>query len=506
MSYFIEPSDYDLKEEGILIVYDRKQKSAVKKLKLIPNKIFELKDENIIENINNQNYVFKIRTNKGIESKDLTEYFYLIKKQNFTDYWLDRIELTQTEILNHINYFSNPDKLMELRNSFYATTNNILINFNGEHINLNKYLDVSKKFKLPSIIKNINTYFIYLLKIKKTFKNQKFNSLYYDDFIPLLKTNEVLYKIITDYISELDTYNLQFINYLKGCLYSMISERENAVNEFSKGDLYNNNYGVLFGIGQGTSTYISEVNINIKEPEIKYYNIVENNKNLETIIISVDERFLRNYGTIILNNILTLRKYQFHIHVVGKNHNIIKAISELDLIYDQMVKFFDKDTKIFKPSFSYEFISDEISDINTYSACARFIHANKFMEKFNTSLYIMDADCIIVGDIEQYSKNFIKRDIGIALSRSLSPLMPWKRLLAGDSYFAKTDLSKKFLKLTSEYILSNLSEKKAWTLDQNALDYAYEKLSFDEEISIINVYKLRRPFLHAPISGLIERK
>lgn len=350
-------------------------------------------------------------------------------------------------------------------------------------------------------------YLYHILDIKDSFKKENVNHLYFDDLTETLKFNEKLYNIILQNIKKLEVYNLQFIYYLKGCLYSMISDRENAVKEFSNADSYDNNYGILFGVGQGSTTYIKEINMSIQEPEIKYYNTLVSSSKLDTIILSVDEKFLRNYGTIILNNILTLRKYQFHIHVVGKSNSIIKAITELDVIYDQMIKFFDKESTIYRPSFSYEFISKEINDVNTYSACARFVHANKFMSKFKTNLYIIDADCLIINDIEPYSKNFINNDVGLALSRSLSPLMPWKRVLAGDSYFSQTKNSKEFLKHTSEYILSNVDKIKAWTLDQNALDYAYETMrSKNKLFSVSNVYKLRRPFLHAPISGLIEKK
>lgn len=506
MSYYINPLDHKLNEEGILIVYDRILKNVVKKLKISPKKILEFKDDEIIKNINNHNYVFKIRTNKGKDSTEVTGYFYIIKKENLTNYWLDKISLSKTDVINYINYFGKEDKLLELKNSFNVTCNNILINFNGVHKNLKQFLNISNQEDLPLIFENINTYFYNLLNLKQLFIDENVNHLHYDEYLNLLSNNNGLYIEINQMINELENYDLQFIYYLKGSLYSMISLREKAFDEFQKADSYDNNYGILFGIGQGTSTYSKNLVTQIQEPDIIYYNPADNQSKLETIIISVDERFLRNYGTIILNNILTLRKYQFHIHVVGKSNSIVKSITELDVIYDQMVNFFDKDSIIYRPSFSYEFLDDSIKDINTYSACARFIHANKFIEKFNSDIYIMDADCLVVGDIEPYSQNFKHNDIGIALSRSLSPLMPWKRLLAGDSYFANNELSKRFLKLTSNYILSNLNIEKAWTLDQNALTYAYEKiLSESDSVSINNIYKLRRPFLHAPISGLIER-
>lgn len=51
-------------------------------------------------------------------------------------------------------------------------------------------------------------------------------------------------------------------------------------------------------------------------------------------------------------------------------------------------------------SFSYEKLKNDVKDLNTHSECARFIHAIEFIDKYKNDIFIMDADCFIVDDLD----------------------------------------------------------------------------------------------------------
>lgn len=140
----------------------------------------------------------------------------------------------------------------------------------------------------------------------------------------------------------MDNYDLQFIYYLKGCLHNYLSDREKAVESFSEAKKFENQYGELFRVGLGASTYTFIGKKSGYIPEITYLEDNNIKSELPAIVISLEENILRNYGSIILNNILSLRKYYFHIHIVSITKNVQSVIYELQSIFKSMMNFFQK--------------------------------------------------------------------------------------------------------------------------------------------------------------------
>lgn len=163
MSYIINPDDYNLDKEAVVIIYNRIEKKVYKKVKLYPNKLLKIEDENIINNIDKRNFIFKIRTNQGADSIDLTKYFYLINMEDFKNYWLDKKDLTETQIYNFINHYSSLRNIRGIRIAFTSLTTSILMNAKEQHKNLQKYLLYIENIKVDSLLlNNINIY----LKLK----------------------------------------------------------------------------------------------------------------------------------------------------------------------------------------------------------------------------------------------------------------------------------------------------------------------------------------------------
>lgn len=129
------------------------------------------------------------------------------------------------------------------------------------------------------------------------------------------------------------------------------------------------------------------------------------------------------------------------------------------------------------------------------------------MEKFDSNLLILDADMFLTDDLTKYLNTVKKFDVAIAFSKSVTTTLPWRRLMAGNIYLTNNDKAKMFIDLTKDYIVDNLKEKKSWTLDQNALNYAYETIfEYYPDIKFGNTYEIKGPFSHPQIRTYIERK
>lgn len=87
-------------------------------MKINKSKVLKIDDPLIVENINTYNFVFKIRTNQGNISKEITKYFFLINKDDFRNFWLDKCISSQTQIRNYLTFFSNSQSNNRLRKAF----------------------------------------------------------------------------------------------------------------------------------------------------------------------------------------------------------------------------------------------------------------------------------------------------------------------------------------------------------------------------------------------------
>lgn len=97
-------------------------------------------------------------------------------------------------------------------------------------------------------------------------------------------------------------------------------------------------------------------------------------------------------------------------------------------------------------------------------------------------------------EIQDYIKFLGKYDLSLPFSAGTMVLLPWRRIMAGNVFLKNNTSSREFMGYVRSYILDNINSEFTWTLDQNALTYAYEKVKeTNEKIKIINSYLFERP-------------
>lgn len=509
--YVLNPEDYNARTGDRFIIYDDISKKVFKKIILSTNERLEIKYTAVLKNIDN--YKFKFQTQKDGKWKDSHRYFKLIRTHQLGDYWTDLTSLNENSLINYITYYTYSTtsySRTKLLKSFKQVCEDLWLRHQKKHTNLNEYfnfVDMNNEI-FNTEWKNINIYLKYLHNLKVKFQQYGFNNLYFYDLQPKLLKNNELMEFMYNQIKELELADLQFAYLLIAQYYSLIGNREKAVYYFKMVRNYNNNLETEFLIGQGSATYNlleknrqkHSINVNFDSEKINFNTDY-------TILCSVDSKYLKRYGTIIFFNIIALQKYHFHLHVVGDDETTSQTIEEAKSLYNQIKSFIGKESEIIPPTFSHEKLPVYTDNIKSYSATARFINASYFMEKFDSNLLILDADMFLTDDLTKYLNTVKKFDVAIAFSKSVTTTLPWRRLMAGNIYLTNNDKAKMFIDLTKDYIVDNLKEKKSWTLDQNALNYAYETIfEYYPDIKFGNTYEIKGPFSHPQIRTYIERK
>lgn len=182
-----------------------------------------------------------------------------------------------------------------------------------------------------------------------------------------------------------------------------------------------------------------------------------------TILISVDEKFLRLYCTEILILCNALNDIHFHIHAIGNKERLSDLIKDIEKLYNSINKVRKKTNN--QLSFSIEDIPKHMKEV-TYYSCSRYMKAQYFMDLFETDIYIIDADTVFISSPYQYLNKMKKYDVSISkVSYPISKVIP------NYAYFSKTEKSKQFLNLINQFIVENIYND-IESLDAKAIEYA----------------------------------
>ncbi len=114
---------------------------------------------------------------------------------------------------------------------------------------------------------------------------------------------------------------------------------------------------------------------------------------------------------------------------------------------------------------------DEI-ETKAYYTARRFILANDMMQKFSTTIFVFDADCIINKNLLDYLK--LNKDIDISIPIKETSRYFHLVITACHIMFNNTENSKIFLNFYKKYIYYILNNKKIrWHIDQIVLHIAF---------------------------------
>lgn len=506
----ISPERFGIESECRIVIFDLLSKKFDRLIVVNSDTVYKIEDSYILNNI--ADYKFKLQIKSSDKWIDATKYlkFYDDKILNNLFNYNKKIDYNEyKKILENYWHSYSVNHNQEIKTAFANSMRKLWNNPLDDFTNLTTMLAISKdtKVQIPLLWKNIILYINEILTLNEIHKELaisefSFKSLNNGNRI----TNAKLVEHINIRISLLENKDLEFSNLLIGLYHSYLGDRDLAAEYFNQAHCYNEHFIEEMKIDLGSFTYDKLVNDTSFIPEITYYNTRKNENNLPTILLSMDPKFLEYYGVQLFYSIIVLNKYHFHLHIVENDTDINDTIQQAQDIFKNITSFMKPKKPIISPTFSSEKCPTFVKNKKTYYACSRYIVSKDIIKKFDANIFIMDVDFFINDELDTYFSEMAKYDIVIPFSKALQSLFPWRRIMAGFVYVNKREEGKTFLEYVNNYILNNLNKENSWTLDQNALSYAYEKIyNYYPEIKIGDSRDFELPMEQPPLRKLIEK-
>ncbi|CDZ99664.1 hypothetical protein BN1048_00590 [Jeotgalicoccus saudimassiliensis] len=512
MTLQINPVDHQIKEDCRIMFRDDISDEIVSVIEVKEGEVLEIEDDNILANP--ENFKFRIQVFKEGKFRNVTKYIYFIDVKKLEDFLLNNIKITDEEAYDLLSqYWKSNLKVKVLRPIFKKVLEHIWINRVNKISNLKQSLLLTQKYKMEisTLWENIFSFYNNLINLYEKLKEL---NLLEKSFLDIEKSKDIRLAIfMSEEIDRIKESKLQLDNYLIGNYYSFLGERSKALTYYSEAAKNYEDFDLIkllnFDLG-GISTFnnldLEDVKYDRQKvfDSFKFYSDEIPNDKETTLVFSVDEVFLRVYGPSLLYSITALERVHFHFHVISDNaENIIKDTLNL---FNNIIEF-RKIKTVTLPTFSYEDIPKNVENITTYYACARFMHADYFLEKFENEILILDADFMFINDLDELLIKCRESDIATTSSSIGLSIFPWRRFMAGIVYLKNEEVSKEFMRGTTAYILNQYENEHTWTLDQNALSfgYYYIKEKF-ESFNFGDTHVNKRPFLHPDFRGNLEKQ
>lgn len=153
-------------------------------------------------------------------------------------------------------------------------------------------------------------------------------------------------------------------------------------------------------------------------------------------------------------------------------------------------------------SFSTVEVPDYVDSPRTAYACARYLLAREVVGDSGSRVFVLDIDMVMREDATESLRSlseFLDVRLPLVLTRGLSMLVPARRHLAGRLFLPFGELGSRAMQHVENYIYLGLSRSSSWTLDQNALTYASERITdADGPETVIDIGQYVLPFGQAP--------
>ncbi|WHY91260.1 hypothetical protein QNK12_27080 [Neobacillus cucumis] len=508
MSLIFNPKlEMGLNCDARLVIYDLVKKEFIIKQLIKVNEVYELEEKVILEDPFRYKYKYQIVENS--KWVDISKYKALLNEKELLDFLLDKTK--DINIKELVGNWKNGDSETYCSILQKTAYNFMRVFWTNKNFPFNNAYKLIEYYKVGNPIDNspFNNFILqikYYLLLREKFASLGLNNKSYENIYKELVQESKIKIELQSVLNDLEIYseNIQMANVLKGKLESFLNQRDEAHNTFKKALEFERDHIKVFNFDQGVYTFQKDVKSAIEESSISYIDKVR--KSETTFLISVDEKFLRFYGASLMFTISVLKNYHFHFHIIGEPSEVLKVVEDTKTLYKDICKYRGANSLYTEPTFSVENMPPYILDKKTFFACSRYIHAEKFMIDFDCNLYIMDADLMVLSDLNDYIMSLKKFDVALPFSSGIVSLCPWRRVLAGNVFVKNNNNGKFFISQVTEYIKNNIGLPIAWTLDQNALSYAYEQSNKNKDFKIEfgNCNKFTRPMVQGAIRKQIE--
>ena len=162
--------------------------------------------------------------------------------------------------------------------------------------------------------------------------------------------------------------------------------------------------------------------------------------------------------------------------------------------------------------FSYSFIPVPkfVQDARTFFACARYLLLRRTAEHLGTPVLVADMDLSLRDDPDRFFSAIQTRKLGLSPASGLFNLSPWRRFIANTLTVPVSVQARQYLTHVENYLAYGLGpvpdgRPRRWMLDQNALDYMFEKIRAAEDMGCLqDLTQIPRPTKRDPVMAALE--
>lgn len=150
-------------------------------------------------------------------------------------------------------------------------------------------------------------------------------------------------------------------------------------------------------------------------------------------------------------------------------------------------------------SFSRVSTPGYVTDPKTFFACARFLLARQLGRNFEGQMLILDSDMMLREDPRLFLRrlhDLSESRLPLVIAGGLSSLIPAHRYPAVTFPIPRREWGDQIMHDIEDYIYAGLDCSVSWTLDQNAITYAVERLVASQGADLLfRIHELGRPFV-----------
>lgn len=192
-------------------------------------------------------------------------------------------------------------------------------------------------------------------------------------------------------------------------------------------------------------------------------------------VLSMDPGFFRIYGPMVLFNAQQIPETDVVIVFCADADTAAKVQEDAEAYVTALARL-NKQPKPTNVHIHTTPVPGWVDDPTTFYACARFLALPQILSTYD-SIYSLDADLIMRSDPAAFLKSVSKVKFSVPKNEGMISAVPWRRFMAGNLAANSELLGDGALDDLLAYISVGLQQKQAWTLDQNALSYAIERMS-----------------------------
>jgi hypothetical protein len=226
------------------------------------------------------------------------------------------------------------------------------------------------------------------------------------------------------------------------------------------------------------------------------------------LVLSVDPLFLRHHGAAWVNlaPYFQLQNIGLLFIVAGDTDEAQAVIREAYQYVRMATSFHGGNPDAFSRSALFVpcSVPSTAADPKTFFACARYLLLPDILAATQRAALVVDVDMALRSDLWPFLKKLGGADFSTPFSKGIHSLFPWRRYMAGTTYFGESTAAANVARNLSRYISRGLGEVDSWTLDQNAMTFAVEK-AVEEGARIMDANSLGRPLFQEAIRSMFEK-